>query len=102
MYLSENVIGAERALLYSAVSRNGGTISVFDIDDFFSALFPSVLGDVIITGGCMIRLAIFILLDVFVVRGFVGARISGGVFGVEEAARGVGAGPAPQRKQFEI
>jgi len=101
MYLSENVIGAERALLDSAVSWNGGTVSVFDIDDLFSVLFPSVIVDDIIIRGCMIRLAVFILLDVFVVQGLLGARTSGGVFGVE-AALGGGAGPAPQRKQSEI
>lgn len=101
-YLSENVIGAERALLDSAVSRNGGTVSVFDIDDLFSVLFPSVIVDNIMIGGCMIGLAIFIVLDVFVVQGFLGARSSGGDFGIEEAGRGGGAGPVPQRKQSEI
>jgi len=101
MYLSENVIGAERALLDSAVSGNRGTVSVFDIDDFFFVLFSRVIGDDIIIRGCVIRLAIFILLDVFVVQGFVGARNSGGVFS-KEAARGGGARPVAQRKQSEI
>lgn len=96
--LSENVIGAKRTLLDFPVSGNGRTVSEFVIRDLLTIS--------IIISGCMIRFAILILIAALSIQGVVGARIphriGSSTRGVEEAAGGGGAGPAPERGAFEI
>lgn len=98
--LSEYVIGAERALFDFAVSGNGGPVSEFHFGEWFS--LADVIGDGIVIGSWMIRVAIFIVVAGLAVQGFVGAGISDSVVGVEEGASGGGAGSVPQRGASEI